>query len=125
MKEALKIFGALSDESRLRMLFALRHGELCVCQLIDLMGLSASTVSKHLSILREAGLVDSRKQGRWVYCRMADAPPLRTTGKQAAPLFQALERSPKVQADDRALKRICGEKMETLCQRLFRAPRGK
>ena len=125
MKDALKIFGALSDESRLRMLFALRHGELCVCQLIDLMGLSASTVSKHLSILRDAGLVDSRKQGRWVYCRMTSPPPFPVTGKKAAPFFQSLERSPTVKADDRSLKRICGENMESLCQRLFRTPRGK
>jgi len=122
MKDALKIFGALSDESRLRMLFALRHGELCVCQLIELMGLSSSTVSKHLSILRDAGLLDSRKEGRWVYYRMADHPPLPVAGKQAAPFFRSLEQSPKVQADDQCLKRICGENIESLCQRLFRKP---
>ena len=81
MKEPLRVFGALSDENRLRMLLALRHGELCVCQLIELMGLSPSTVSKHLSILRDAGLLDSRKEGRWVYYRMADKPFFPIIGK--------------------------------------------
>ena len=84
MKESLRVFGALSDENRVRMLLALRHGELCVCQLIELMGLSPSTVSKHLSILRDAGLLDSRKEGRWVYYRMADSPVFPIIGKSTA-----------------------------------------
>ena len=133
MKAALRVFGALSDESRLRMLFALRHGELCVCQLIELMGLAPSTVSKHLSILRDAGLLDSRKEGRWVYYRVANKPafPMFSArggsasggGKKVAPIFQSLEKSPAVQSDDKRLKRICGEDMESLCMRLFRKKR--
>ena len=122
MKQALRVFGALSDESRVRMLYALRHGELCVCQLIDLMGLSPSTVSKHLSILRDAGLLDSRKKGRWVYYRLADQPFFLMFGKKAARIFQSLEKSPTVQSDDKHLKRICGESLESLCNRLFHKP---
>ena len=122
MKDALKIFGALSDESRLRMLFALRHGELCVCQLIELMGLSASTVSKHLSILRDAGLLDSRKAGRWVYYRMADQTPFPVRGKHAAPLFQSLEISATVRMDDKHLRCIRKINMEELCRKLFCKP---
>ena len=49
------------------MLLALRGGELCVCQITELFGLAASTISKHLSILYQAGLVDSRKEGRWIF----------------------------------------------------------
>jgi DNA-binding transcriptional ArsR family regulator len=67
MRDCLNITKALSDENRLRMLMALRDGELCVCQLTELMGLAMSTVSKHLSILYQAGLVDARKEGRWMY----------------------------------------------------------
>jgi len=122
MKQALRVFSALSDENRVRMLYALRRGELCVCQLIDLMGLSPSTVSKHLSILRDAGLLDSRKKGRWVYYRLADQTILPMIGKMASPLFQSLEKSPTVKADDKRLKKICGENMETLCRRLFHKP---
>ena len=122
MKDALRVFGALSDETRLRMLYALRHGELCVCQLIDLMGLSPSTVSKHLSILRDAGLLDSRKEGRWVYYRMAEKPLLPMLGKKAAPIFKSLEKSSTVQSDDKHLKKICGEGIESVCKRLFHKP---
>lgn len=63
----LFITKALSDLSRVRLLSALEQGELCVCQLIALLKLAPSTVSKHMSILRQAGLVSSRKDSRWVY----------------------------------------------------------
>ena len=46
-------------------------GELCACQITELFGLAPSTMSKHLSILYQAGLVDSRKEGRWIYFRVA------------------------------------------------------
>jgi DNA-binding transcriptional ArsR family regulator len=59
------------------MLLALRRGELCVCQITELFGLAPSTVSKHLSILYQAGLAESRKDGRWIYYRLP--------GKQASP----------------------------------------
>src|SRR5215510_281817 len=48
------------------------HPELCVCQVIELLGLAPSTVSKHLSILKQARLIDGRKHGRWMYYRLAD-----------------------------------------------------
>lgn len=119
MREALRVFAALSDESRVRMVYALRHGELCVCQLIELMGLSPSTVSKHLSILRDAGLLDSRKEGRWVYYRMADKTLFPMIGKKAAPVFQSLEKSPAVMADDQQLKQILRMSMEDLCRKIM------
>ena len=68
---------ALGDPSRVRALIALRDNELCVCQLVELLGLASSSVSRHLSILSRAYLVDSEKRGRWVYYRRAGegAPP--------------------------------------------------
>lgn len=63
----MNITKALSDANRVRMLLALRDGELCACQLTELLGLAPSTMSKHLSILYQAQLVNSRKEGRWVY----------------------------------------------------------
>lgn len=77
MNEFLAIAKALSDESRARAVMALSDGELCLCQLIELLGLSPSTVSKHLSVLQQAGLVRRRKDGRWHYYRLAgaEAPP--------------------------------------------------
>lgn len=119
MKQALRVFGALSDASRVRMLYALRHGELCVCQLIELLGLSPSTVSKHLSILRDAGLLESRKEGRWVYYRIADSTVFPILGKQALPIFQSLENSDTVKADDKHLKQILKMDMEDVCRRIM------
>ena len=77
MREFMNITKALADENRVRALLALRHGELCVCRITELFGLAVSTVSKHLSILYQAGLVESRKEGRWMYYRLPgkSAPP--------------------------------------------------
>ena len=75
MREFIDINKALSDESRVRALLALRDQELCVCQLIELLGLAPSTVSKHMTILKQAGLVEGRKDGRWIYYRLADSEP--------------------------------------------------
>ena len=71
MRELVEILKALADESRLRALCVLQGRELCVCQIVDLLRLAPSTVSKHMTILRQAGLVASRKKGRWIYYRFA------------------------------------------------------
>ena len=63
MREFMSITKALADPNRVRILLALRRGELCVCQITELFGLAPSTVSKHLSILHHAGLIQSRKIG--------------------------------------------------------------
>jgi len=72
----LSLTKALSDRTRVRALMALRDGELCLCQLVCLLVLAPSTLSKHMNILTEAGLVEREKRGRWQYFRLAgaDAP---------------------------------------------------
>lgn len=72
MLKILNITKALSDENRVRAIMMLSGGELCVCQIIQMLGLAPSTVSKHMSILRQAGLVQTRKDGRWMHYRLAD-----------------------------------------------------
>ena len=67
---------AASDATRLRLLQALAGGELCACQLVALVGLANSTVSRHLAVLEQAGLVEHRKSGRWVHYRLARPTPL-------------------------------------------------
>ena len=67
MREFLNITKALSDENRVRALLALAGGELCLCQIIELLGLAPSTVSKHMTLLHQAGLVETRKDGRWTF----------------------------------------------------------
>ena len=77
MRATLRVTKALSDIQRVRTLMMLRTGELCVCQIIEVLGLAPSTVSKHLSILSAAGLVDSRKDGRWAYFRLPQGEALK------------------------------------------------
>lgn len=66
MKRAIKIFKALSDKNRLRILLMLSQGPLCVCEIQDILKVTVSTVSKHLSILRDAGFITDEKAGKWV-----------------------------------------------------------
>jgi ArsR family transcriptional regulator len=74
MDRFLAITKALSDPPRVRALAALREGELCLCQLIELLELAPSTVSRHMGLLRQAGLIEQRKAGRWHYYRLPDDP---------------------------------------------------
>lgn len=119
MRDRLDVLKALADETRMRALCALRDGELCVCRLIALLELAPSTVSKHLSILRAARLVESRKEGRWMYYRLAEEFRTPSTGKLLALLFKELESADRIVADEKRLKQICGESKESLCRKLF------
>ena len=68
LKEAAATFKALSDPTRLRILKAISGtGELCECNIVPTFGLSQPTISYHLKILREVGLVRSERRGQWVY----------------------------------------------------------
>jgi ArsR family transcriptional regulator len=68
------MFRAFSDRTRLRLLHLLgRGGEVCVCDLVDVLGVPQPKVSRHLAYLRKAGLVKARKQGLWSYYRLAPA----------------------------------------------------
>ncbi|HET9683561.1 MAG TPA: metalloregulator ArsR/SmtB family transcription factor [Gemmatimonadaceae bacterium] len=70
---AVMLFHALSDATRLAILEMLRGGEQCVCDLQDELGAAQSRLSFHLKVLRDAGLVTDRKEGRWSYYRIAPA----------------------------------------------------
>ena len=66
MRELVKVFKALSDSNRMRILKMLEVKPLCVCEITAVLQLAASTVSKHLSILRDVDLISDRKDGKWV-----------------------------------------------------------
>jgi ArsR family transcriptional regulator len=69
MKELLQVFKALSDETRLRILKQLEHGELCVCDVVAALDIIQPKISFHLGVLKEAGLVKDRRVGKWIhYC---------------------------------------------------------
>jgi ArsR family transcriptional regulator, arsenate/arsenite/antimonite-responsive transcriptional repressor len=64
---AVKLFHALSDETRLEIMSHLQKGEQCVCDLMDTLKSAQSRLSFHLKVLKEAGLIEDRREGRWVY----------------------------------------------------------
>ncbi|MEM7706413.1 MAG: metalloregulator ArsR/SmtB family transcription factor [Pseudomonadota bacterium] len=67
------VFKACSDITRLRLLFLLRERELCVCELVAVLGMPQGKISRHLATLRQAGLVDTRREGAWIYYRLVAA----------------------------------------------------
>ena len=74
VNQAASLFHALSDETRLEIVRRLSSGERCVCDLTDALDSAQSRLSWHLKVLKDAGVVTDRKQGRWVYYRLnADA----------------------------------------------------
>ena len=106
MRDFMNITRALADETRVRVLMALRGGELCVCQITELFGLAPSTISKHLSILYQAGLLESRKAERWVYYRLPDGEPSGPAGAALDWVARAVARDPRIVTDSRQLTKI-------------------
>jgi len=116
MRDLLDITKALADRNRLRAVVALEGGELCVCQIIELLGLAPSTVSKHMSILRQARLVDTRKDGRWVHYRLADGDAPAAAKDALRWLHRHLADDPEIARDAQKLKAILKLDPEVLCQ---------
>jgi ArsR family transcriptional regulator len=72
MRDLTSLGQAIVDPTRVRIIAALRRGELCVCELVDALEISQSTLSGHLQVLRQTGLVITRKEGRWIYYSLRD-----------------------------------------------------
>ena len=70
MEPFIKVMKALSDPNRVRMVKLLEVGELCACEIQELLGLAQSTISRHMKTLVEAGLVHARKEGVWLIYRL-------------------------------------------------------
>ncbi|MEW5913325.1 MAG: metalloregulator ArsR/SmtB family transcription factor [Thermodesulfobacteriota bacterium] len=116
MEQIAAINKALGEENRLRAVMALQGRALCVCQITELLGLAPSTVSKHMAVLRAAGLVESWKEGRWVHYRLAGrgaSPAVRQALAWAAKWLQG---SPRVRRDAARLQKILRLDKEALCR---------
>lgn len=122
MREFMNIAKALADENRVRALLLLRERELCVCQIVEVLALAPSTVSKHMAILRQARLVEARKEGRWMHYR-------RGTGGMVDEALgwvdSALAGGSRACEDARTLARALQTPPETLCRRQTAASRGE
>ena len=115
MFQPLEILKSLSDMNRLRIVAALsRYEELCACQITELLQVTGATASRHLSVLQHAGLLTSRKEGRWVYYRL-----VYPAGTE--PVFHWLDASfaasLELQADLKALDEIVSVTREDLCRK--------
>ena len=113
MKQVLAITKALSDGNRLRVIMALSDiDELCVCQLTELLGHATPTISRHMSVLQNAGLAKSRKKGRWVYYRLSDAFPRQLLQW----LSEAAGNVDEITKDKEKLKIILSYGLDDLCK---------
>jgi len=117
MRDVLEVTKALADGNRLRILMALVDGELCVCQIVELLQLAPSTVSKHMSILRQARLVEGRKEGRWMYYRLPAGDVPKAVRGALAWLQRNLAQSPQAVQDKKKLKAILAMDPGRLCKK--------
>jgi DNA-binding transcriptional ArsR family regulator len=116
MRDLMAVTKALADENRVRIVMALMEGELCVCQVVELLELASSTVSKHMSILKQARLVDGRKDGRWMYYRLADQD-VPVEAREATKLVSmSLSKDSRIHEDMKRLKQIRKVDPEVLCK---------
>lgn len=116
MRHFMDIAKALAEENRVRILCLLQHQELCVCQIIEVLALAPSTVSKHLSILYQARLIDSHKKGRWVYYHLASKDVSKEIYSAYQWVFNALKTDKQIQQDTQALKHVLKVDPEELCK---------
>ena len=116
MHDFMNITKALSDQNRVRVLLALKGRELCVCQIIELLRLAPSTVSKHMFILKNARLVEWRKEGLWMHYRLPykSAPEIR---KAIEWVCASLETDETAKKDSAQLKKILKMNVEDICKR--------
>jgi ArsR family transcriptional regulator, arsenate/arsenite/antimonite-responsive transcriptional repressor len=99
---------------------SLRPGELCVCQITELLGLAPSTVSKHMAILKQARLVESRKQERWIFYRLANHDAPAEARRLADVVSKLFDGTPQAAKDAKWLKRVLKIDRDELCRRQSR-----
>jgi len=114
------LFKALADRTRLRLISLIGNSEVCVCFLVAILRTSQPKISRHLAYLRRAGIVASRREGKWMHYRLAEPPD-----EHAARIFRevraALSEHPELQRDREKLMQVCCATQ--LPVQLRRAPR--
>ena len=110
LNKFLAVSKALADASRVRILALLENQPLCVCQIIEILGLAPSTISKHLFLLKRARLIETKKEGRWIHCRLTE----RKTRRWIAP---AVAGSSRLKEDRQKLHVLLKIAPEEICRR--------
>jgi len=101
-----QIFKALSDKSRLRILKMLQKKSLCVCEITEILKLATSTASKHLSILRDAGLIIDEKDKKWINYRINPKPESNIISNALLFIMLQLEDDEIIKNDEKMIKII-------------------
>jgi ArsR family transcriptional regulator, arsenate/arsenite/antimonite-responsive transcriptional repressor len=119
-----RFFRALADPTRLRLLNLIAEGEICVCYFVAILGISQPKVSRHLAYLRKAGLVASRREGKWMHYRLPMGKDATTAGILRETL-KHLRRNPELRRDIARLSSACCAPKRTNASlaRLSMAPR--
>ncbi len=112
MKEFIKVMKALSDPNRVKILKMLQHKLMCVCEMQEALHLSQPSVSKHLKILEEAGLVDFKKDGLWVNYSLTDGSKSPYVSSLMGNLRHWLDQDPEV---EEIMKRLPSIRREQIC----------
>ena len=115
MKNILPVMKALSDSNRLRIVAVLmKEKELCVCQITELLGIKGASTSRHLSLLVRAGILKSRKEGRWIFFSIKN-------GKLSDALLSSIKnellKSEELIRDRKSIKRIIACDVEDICRK--------
>ena len=108
---------AVADPTRIRILKLLGRGELCVCQVTAILDLAPATVSKHLAVLKAAGLLQQRRDGKWVHYRLAERAFNPYALRFLALVADALGDDPTLAADAATLARVRAADLAQLCER--------
>jgi len=114
VKDFIKVTKALSDPNRVKIVKMLQHKMMCVCEIQEALQIAQSSVSKHLKILEEAGLVDYKKDGLWVNYHLTDGMKSPYVASLMGNLRHWLEDDPEVKE---LIKRLPNIRREEICKR--------
>lgn len=117
MQDFMDVVKAVADENRIRALYALKDRELCVCQIIEFLGLAPSTVSKHMSILRHARLIKGRKEGRWMHYRLPGKAATAEVRRAITWVLRSISNTPEICRDAKRLEKILKTDPTELCRK--------
>jgi DNA-binding transcriptional ArsR family regulator len=104
MRDAIKILKAMADPTRLRIMLLMRRRELCVCELMFILGMEQSRISHHMRILRDAGIAEDVRDGRWIIYRVPEEARTLLEGLFAGLLQEHIGLSGEASEDARKLK---------------------
>jgi ArsR family transcriptional regulator, arsenate/arsenite/antimonite-responsive transcriptional repressor len=105
MHDLAIFFAALADPTRLRLLHLMKEGEICVCFLQGVLQTNQPKISRHLAYLKKAGLVEARRDGKWMHYHLAKQD--KEFERILLETLKRLEKEPEIQDDIKRLKKIC------------------